>query len=225
MQRTCHESSSTPRCLRRSTYLLTCSSSHRWISRCTYRPAAVQALTHPIDVVKKRYQITGLQRPLSYGARIDAGMTSSLRACVACVWRHEGAAGFYKGISASLVKARSACWRCTALSHVWQRSVNERHVKMHRRPSVSQRMTLFACAGAACRRCRRCRQRHWFLRLVMIWCKRSMRAGGACVGGDIYGGRILHQAATRAVCGTRLCSLSTMQPAAAVPACAAVVNA
>jgi Mitochondrial carrier protein len=72
----------------------------------------MQALTHPIDVVKKRYQISGLQRPLSYGARVDADMTSSLRACVARIWRHEGAAGFCKGMSASLIKVRSACSRC-----------------------------------------------------------------------------------------------------------------
>jgi hypothetical protein len=65
---------------------------------------ALQALTHPMDVVKKRYQVSGLQRSLAYGQRVDAAMTSSLRGCIAHIWRHEGAAGFYKGISPSLLK-------------------------------------------------------------------------------------------------------------------------
>jgi solute carrier family 25 (mitochondrial thiamine pyrophosphate transporter), member 19 len=66
----------------------------------------LQGLTHPMDVVKKRYQVTGLQRSLAYGQRVDASMTSSLRSCISHIWRHEGAAGFYKGISPSLLKVR-----------------------------------------------------------------------------------------------------------------------
>ena len=66
----------------------------------------MQALTHPIDVVKKRYQVTGLQRPLTYGKRIDSAMTQSLTNCVRHIWRHEGVSGFYKGLSPSLIKVR-----------------------------------------------------------------------------------------------------------------------
>ena len=79
----------------------------------------VQGLTHPLDVVKKRYQITGLERSLHYGRRIEPTMTSSLRSCVSHIWRHEGAAGFYKGLTPSLIKVRiirclAALARCSA---------------------------------------------------------------------------------------------------------------
>jgi hypothetical protein len=70
----------------------------------------LQALTHPVDVVKKRYQVSGLQRSLMYGKRIDNDMTASLSKCIHLIWRHEGASGFYKGMNASLLKVRR-CFR------------------------------------------------------------------------------------------------------------------
>eukprot|EP00892_Ulva_mutabilis_P005179 jgi/Ulvmu1/3032/UM015_0072.1 len=61
--------------------------------------------THPLDVVKKRFQVAGLQRSLSYGARVRPETTTALRACVHHIWRTEGLAGFFKGLSPSLLKA------------------------------------------------------------------------------------------------------------------------
>jgi hypothetical protein len=66
----------------------------------------LQSVTHPLDVIKKRYQVTGLLRPLAYGARVNPEVTTALRICIAHIWRTEGAAGFFKGLTPSLVKVR-----------------------------------------------------------------------------------------------------------------------
>lgn len=64
----------------------------------------LQTATHPLDVVKKRFQVAGLQRSLSYGARVRPETTTALRACILHIWRTEGMAGFFKGLSPSLLK-------------------------------------------------------------------------------------------------------------------------
>lgn len=64
----------------------------------------MQSVTHPLDVVKKRYQVTGLRRPLTYGARVNPEVTATLGTCVRTIWAREGAAGFFKGLTPSLVK-------------------------------------------------------------------------------------------------------------------------
>ncbi|KAG0558280.1 hypothetical protein KC19_10G015600 [Ceratodon purpureus] len=60
---------------------------------------------HPLDVIKKRYQVEGLMRDLRYGARIEdrayKGMLDAIRRIVA----EEGLKGLYKGTLPSLVKA------------------------------------------------------------------------------------------------------------------------
>ncbi|XP_023000201.1 mitochondrial thiamine diphosphate carrier 2-like isoform X2 [Cucurbita pepo subsp. pepo] len=62
---------------------------------------------HPLDVVKKRFQIEGLQRHPRYGARVEQAyrnMFDGLRR----ILKTEGAAGLYKGIIPSTVKAAPA---------------------------------------------------------------------------------------------------------------------
>ncbi|CAI5989081.1 unnamed protein product [Closterium sp. NIES-64] len=60
---------------------------------------------HPLDVVKKRFQVEGLRRHPRYGARIQPrayrGMVDALRKIVAT----EGVEGLYKGVLPSVIKA------------------------------------------------------------------------------------------------------------------------
>lgn len=65
--------------------------------------------THPLDVAKKRYQVAGLERSLSYGRRVDPSLPArSLAACLGDIWRREGARGLWKGSVPSVVKAAPA---------------------------------------------------------------------------------------------------------------------
>ncbi|KAL5228147.1 hypothetical protein ABZP36_016412 [Zizania latifolia] len=67
-----------------------------------------KAVCHPLDVVKKRFQIEGLKRHPRYGARIEnstyKGMYHALKEIVA----KEGFGGLYKGLFPSLVKSAPA---------------------------------------------------------------------------------------------------------------------
>ncbi|MEW5301922.1 MAG: hypothetical protein WDW36_004746 [Sanguina aurantia] len=63
-------------------------------------------LTHPLDVAKKRYQIAGLPRSLSYGARVEADFAlRSLGASLHHIFKAEGVAGLWKGSIPSIAKA------------------------------------------------------------------------------------------------------------------------
>ena len=63
--------------------------------------------THPLDVVKKRYQVAGLRRSKTYGRGFGVsevavlGITRLLMATV----REEGIKGIYKGVTPSLIKS------------------------------------------------------------------------------------------------------------------------
>ncbi|CAJ2653893.1 mitochondrial thiamine diphosphate carrier 2-like isoform X2 [Trifolium pratense] len=63
---------------------------------------------HPLDVVKKRFQIEGLQRHPRYGARVEHRAYSNMYDAVQRIFRSEGWAGLYKGIIPSTVKAAPA---------------------------------------------------------------------------------------------------------------------
>ncbi|KAI3860973.1 hypothetical protein MKW92_033939 [Papaver armeniacum] len=67
-----------------------------------------KAVCHPLDVVKKRFQIIGLPRDPKYGARVEHhaynGMFDALRRILVS----EGWAGLYKGIVPSVIKAAPA---------------------------------------------------------------------------------------------------------------------
>ncbi|KAJ4722202.1 Mitochondrial carrier protein [Melia azedarach] len=63
---------------------------------------------HPLDVVKKRFQIEGLQRHPKYGARVDPRAYRNMLDAIRRILQAEGWAGLYKGIVPSTVKAAPA---------------------------------------------------------------------------------------------------------------------
>nr|CAD1828438.1 unnamed protein product [Ananas comosus var. bracteatus] len=67
-----------------------------------------KAVCHPLDVVKKRFQIEGLQRHPKYGARIENQTYKSMLHAFREIVAKEGFAGLYKGIFPSLVKSAPA---------------------------------------------------------------------------------------------------------------------
>ncbi|XP_004487886.1 mitochondrial thiamine diphosphate carrier 2-like [Cicer arietinum] len=63
---------------------------------------------HPLDVVKKRFQIEGLQRHPRYGARVEHRAYRNMFDGLRRILQMEGWAGLYKGIVPSTVKAAPA---------------------------------------------------------------------------------------------------------------------
>ncbi|XP_021905032.1 mitochondrial thiamine diphosphate carrier 2-like [Carica papaya] len=63
---------------------------------------------HPLDVVKKRFQIEGLQRHPRYGARVEHRAYRNMFDALRRILQSEGWAGLYKGIVPSTVKAAPA---------------------------------------------------------------------------------------------------------------------
>ncbi|KAI9123333.1 hypothetical protein K1719_006222 [Acacia pycnantha] len=63
---------------------------------------------HPLDVVKKRFQIEGLQRHPRYGARVEHLAYRNMFDAVQRILLSEGWAGLYKGIIPSTMKAAPA---------------------------------------------------------------------------------------------------------------------
>lgn len=70
--------------------------------------SCAKAVCHPLDVVKKRFQIEGLQRHPRYGARVEARAYRNMYDAVRRIMQQEGWAGLYKGIVPSIVKAAPA---------------------------------------------------------------------------------------------------------------------
>ncbi|MBA0749642.1 hypothetical protein Gogos_003544 [Gossypium gossypioides] len=63
---------------------------------------------HPLDVVKKRFQIEGLQRHPKYGARVDHRAYKNMFDALQRILQSEGWHGLYKGIVPSTIKAAPA---------------------------------------------------------------------------------------------------------------------
>ncbi|OAY27756.1 mitochondrial thiamine diphosphate carrier 2 [Manihot esculenta] len=63
---------------------------------------------HPLDVVKKRFQIEGLQRHPKYGARVEHRAYRNMIDALRRILQVEGWAGLYKGIVPSTIKAAPA---------------------------------------------------------------------------------------------------------------------
>ncbi|GMI70331.1 hypothetical protein like AT5G48970 [Hibiscus trionum] len=63
---------------------------------------------HPLDVVKKRFQIEGLQRHPKYGARVDQHAYKNMVDALRRILQSEGWHGLYKGILPSTIKAAPA---------------------------------------------------------------------------------------------------------------------
>ncbi|XP_078164825.1 mitochondrial thiamine diphosphate carrier 2-like isoform X1 [Carex rostrata] len=67
-----------------------------------------KSVCHPLDVVKKRFQVEGLQRHPKYGARIERSTYRSMYHALKEIVIKEGLAGLYKGIIPSLIKSAPA---------------------------------------------------------------------------------------------------------------------
>ncbi|XP_030975483.1 mitochondrial thiamine diphosphate carrier 2-like isoform X2 [Quercus lobata] len=63
---------------------------------------------HPLDVVKKRFQVEGLPRHPRYGARVEHRAYKNMFHALRQILQMEGWAGLYKGIIPSTVKAAPA---------------------------------------------------------------------------------------------------------------------
>ena len=85
-------------------------SSSAWsASACGFGAGCVARLViHPLDVVKKRFQVAGLARDLRYGERVAAREFSTFAGAVRAIARKEGVAGFYKGLAPGLIKSAPA---------------------------------------------------------------------------------------------------------------------
>ena len=76
---------------------------------CGFAAGTIARLViHPLDVVKKRFQVAGFSRNLAYGARVDAHAYRNFFAAVSTIAQKEGALGFYKGLAPSLMKSAPA---------------------------------------------------------------------------------------------------------------------
>lgn len=69
-------------------------------------------VTHPLDVVKKRYQVAGLQRSLRYGQRISVRNVQTLLLSFRIVIQKEGIKGLWKGCLPNIMKASPLCPSC-----------------------------------------------------------------------------------------------------------------
>lgn len=63
---------------------------------------------HPLDVVKKRFQVEGLRRHPRYGANVELSAQRNVWRVTKRILQDEGVAGLYKGLYPSLVKAAPA---------------------------------------------------------------------------------------------------------------------
>lgn len=94
---------------------------------CGFAAGTIARLViHPLDVVKKRFQVAGFSRSLAYGQRVDAHAYRNFLAAVRTIAKTEGVAGFYKGLFPSLVKSAPASAVTFAVFEALMRmSVNE----------------------------------------------------------------------------------------------------
>ncbi|KAH6808717.1 Mitochondrial substrate carrier family protein [Perilla frutescens var. frutescens] len=67
-----------------------------------------KGVCHPLDVVKKRFQVEGLQRDPRYGARVEHRAYRNMHDALRQILHREGWAGLYKGITPSVIKAAPA---------------------------------------------------------------------------------------------------------------------
>ena len=70
--------------------------------------SVARVIIHPLDVVKKRFQVAGLARSLRYGERVATAEFSSFASAFGTILRKEGALGFYKGLTPGLIKSAPA---------------------------------------------------------------------------------------------------------------------
>lgn len=69
---------------------------------------AAKVCCHPLDVVKKRFQVEGLRRHPRYGANVEASTYKNVWDATKKILQVEGVGGLYKGLFPSVVKAAPA---------------------------------------------------------------------------------------------------------------------
>ncbi|KAL8168143.1 hypothetical protein V2J09_009642 [Rumex salicifolius] len=69
---------------------------------------SAKAVCHPLDVLKKRFQVEGLERHPRYGARVELITNRNMLEALSIILKKEGWAGLYKGIVPSIIKAAPA---------------------------------------------------------------------------------------------------------------------
>eukprot|EP00897_Mesotaenium_endlicherianum_P003392 jgi/Mesen1/3080/ME000183S02138 len=67
-----------------------------------------KVICHPLDVVKKRFQVGGLARHVRYGARVDPQTYKNMLDALQQIAAKEGMHGLYKGVLPSVIKAAPA---------------------------------------------------------------------------------------------------------------------
>ncbi|XP_074311856.1 mitochondrial thiamine diphosphate carrier 2-like [Silene latifolia] len=67
-----------------------------------------KAVCHPMDVIKKRFQVEGLRRHTRYGASVEEGAYKNMYDAFVRILQAEGWGGLYKGIVPSIIKAAPA---------------------------------------------------------------------------------------------------------------------
>ena len=76
---------------------------------CGFAAGCVARLIiHPLDVVKKRFQVAGLARSLRYGERVSSAEFRSFASAFGAILKREGVRGFYKGLAPGLIKSAPA---------------------------------------------------------------------------------------------------------------------
>ena len=65
-------------------------------------------IIHPLDVVKKRFQVAGLARSLRYGERVTPSGYTSIGCAFKSIASREGVRGFYKGLIPGIIKSAPA---------------------------------------------------------------------------------------------------------------------
>ena len=67
-----------------------------------------KGITHPLDVVKKRFQVSGEVRRVGYGASIGGRQYDNVWDCIRKIVAREGVRGLFKGYLTSVAKAAPA---------------------------------------------------------------------------------------------------------------------
>ncbi|KAH9328492.1 hypothetical protein KI387_000600 [Taxus chinensis] len=67
-----------------------------------------KVVCHPLDVVKKRFQVEGLRRHPRYGAPVEEKTYKGMWDALSRIMKAEGLAGLYKGILPSVIKSAPA---------------------------------------------------------------------------------------------------------------------
>jgi solute carrier family 25 thiamine pyrophosphate transporter 19 len=88
--------------------------------------SVARVIIHPLDVVKKRFQVAGLARSLRYGERVATAEFSSFASAFATIFRKEGVRGFYKGLTPGLIKSAPASAITFAAYEVASRAIAKR---------------------------------------------------------------------------------------------------